>query len=234
MSEKIRILIYEKDENLGNLLQEYLQMQDYKVELCLSVEHAYDTFSADSFSLCILDVDANRPDEIDLGRKMRLEKDEVVLIFMASRPDSVLVSSVFQAGADDLVRKPFILEELQARINAILWRSRGEKTRDVVYYQIGNYFFDTRKQTLKLGDEEALPLTTKECALLTLLCEHANRIIERSFALRSVWKSDSYFNARSMDVYITKLRKLLKGDPNLSIVNIHGHGYKLVTRSVEM
>lgn len=233
MSEKIRILIYEKDENLGNLLQEYLQMQEYEVVLCLTPENAYDTFTSSAFSLCILDVDADRPDEVSLGQRMRLEKDDVVLIFMATRPDSSLVAAVFQAGADDLVRKPFILEELHARIRAILWRSKGEKTKEIVYYQIGKYFFDTRKQTLTI-DDKVITLTTKECALLTLLCEHANRIIERGFALRAVWKSDSYFNARSMDVYITKLRKLLKGDPDLSIVNIHGHGYKLVTRTAEM
>ena len=131
-------------------------------------------------------------------------------------------------GADDYITKPFSMEELVLRIEAILRRVRGKKSKESTQYKIGRFMFDTQKQLLTIGDKQT-KLTTKENELLALLCSHANEILQRDFALKTIWIDDNYFNARSMDVYITKLRKHLKDDDQIEIINIHGKGYKLIT-----
>jgi len=133
----------------------------------------------------------------------------------------------FKIGADDYMTKPFSMEELLLRIEAILRRVKGKKSKEGVIYKMGKFIFDTQKQLLILGDE-VTKLTTKESELLSLLCAHANDILERNHALKTIWIDDNYFNARSMDVYITKLRKHLKADPSIEIINIHGKGYKII------
>lgn len=133
----------------------------------------------------------------------------------------------FKIGADDYITKPFSMEELVSRIIAILRRVRGKKDREVTVYKLGKFTFDTQKQALII-DGGVKKLTTKESELLALLCSHINEILERNYALKTIWIDDNYFNARSMDVYITKLRKLLKDDPQIEIINIHGKGYKLI------
>ena len=138
----------------------------------------------------------------------------------------------FKLGADDYLSKPFSMEELLYRIESILRRVRGKRAKDVVTYQIGKYVFDAQKQTLDLAGE-VKKLTTKESELLNLLAANANNILERNYALKTIWVDDNYFNARSMDVYITKLRKLLKDDNNVAIINIHGKGYKLIMPQVK-
>ena len=133
----------------------------------------------------------------------------------------------FKLGADDYLTKPFSMEELIYRIESIMRRIYGKKERSVAEYNIGKFVFNYHKQMLTL-DDKVIRLTTKESELLTLLVENANIVLERNLALKTIWADDNYFNARSMDVYITKLRKLLKDDPNVSIINIHGKGYKLI------
>ena len=133
----------------------------------------------------------------------------------------------FKIGGDDYITKPFSMEELLFRIEAILRRIKGKKVKEKIVYKIGKFIFDSQKQTLSLGNDST-KLTTKESELLTLLCANANDILERNYTLKTIWIDDNYFNARSMDVYITKLRKLLKDDDNVQIINIHGKGYKLI------
>ena len=135
-------------------------------------------------------------------------------------------------GADDYITKPFSMEELTFRIEAILRRVRGKRNKDTSTYKIGKFTFDTQKQILSIGEKQT-KLTTKESELLGLLCAHANEILQRDFALKTIWIDDNYFNARSMDVYITKLRKHLKDDESIEIINIHGKGYKLITPDAE-
>ena len=132
-----------------------------------------------------------------------------------------------RGGADDYLTQPFSREELTFRIEAILRRVRGKKNKEVSTYQLGRFTFDARKQLLGIDDKQ-IKLTTKESELLALLCAHTNEILQREFALKTIWNEDNYFNARSMDVYITKLRKHLKEDPTVEIINIHGKGYKLI------
>ena len=138
----------------------------------------------------------------------------------------------FKIGADDYITKPFSMEELTLRIEAILRRVRGKRSKESTLYQIGRFTFDTQKQLLTIGDKQT-KLTTKESELLGLLCAHANEILQRDFALKTIWIDDNYFNARSMDVYITKLRKHLKEDESIEIINIHGKGYKLIAPEKE-
>ena len=152
--------------------------------------------------------------------------------FLKNKYDLCVFLEGFKIGADDYITKPFSMEELTFRIEAILRRVRGKKNKESNVYKIGKFTFDTQKQILAIGDKQT-KLTTKESELLGLLCAHANEILQRDFALKTIWIDDNYFNARSMDVYITKLRKHLKDDDSIEIINIHGKGYKLITPEPE-
>jgi DNA-binding response OmpR family regulator len=155
----------------------------------------------------------------------------VPIIFLTAKSMKEDILQGFKLGADDYLSKPFSMEELLSRIESILRRVKGKKVKDIIAYNIGGFLFDAQKQTLTF-DGDTKKLTTKESELLRLLASNSNSILERNFALKSIWEDDNYFNARSMDVYITKLRKLLKDDPNVAIINIHGKGYKLITPQI--
>ncbi len=228
MDEKPRILLCEDDENLGMLLREYLQAKEYDTELCPDGEAGYKAFLKSNFDLCVLDVMMPKKDGFALAKEIRQSNAEVPIIFLTAKTLKEDVLDGFKIGADDYITKPFSMEELTFRIEAILRRVRGKKNRDRTHYKIGSFTFDTQKQILARGDKQT-KLTTKESELLSLLCAHANEILQRDFALKTIWIDDNYFNARSMDVYITKLRKHLKEDENVEIINIHGKGYKLIT-----
>ena len=228
MDEKPRILLCEDDENLGMLLREYLQAKEYDTELCPDGEAGYKAFLKSNFDLCVLDVMMPKKDGFALAKEIRQSNAEVPIIFLTAKTLKEDMLDGFKIGADDYITKPFSMEELTFRIEAILRRVRGKKNRDRTHYKIGSFTFDTQKQILARGDKQT-KLTTKESELLSLLCAHANEILQRDFALKTIWIDDNYFNARSMDVYITKLRKHLKEDENVEIINIHGKGYKLIT-----
>lgn len=222
-----RIMLCEDDENLGMLLREYLEAKNYEVDLCIDGQEGYEAFQANHYDLCILDVMMPKMDGFTLAGKIREINAEVPFMFLTAKTLRDDVKAGFEIGADDYITKPFSMEEVVFRIEAILRRVRGQKNRESAVYTLGKFTFDSQKQTLSI-DNKVDKLTTKESDLLKLLCTKMNELMPRDFALRAIWIDDNYFNARSMDVYITKLRKHLKEDPNVEILNVHGKGYKLV------
>ncbi len=231
MGENLTILLCEDDENLGMLLREYLSAKGYNAELYSDGEAGFKAFARNKYDLCVLDVMMPKMDGFALAQEIRKVNSEVPIIFLTAKTLKDDVLAGFKLGADDYITKPFSMEELTFRIEAILRRVNGKKNKDNTMYQIGRFTFDTQKQLLTI-DGKQTKLTTKESELLALLCVHANEMLQRDFALKAIWTDDNYFNARSMDVYITKLRKHLKEDESIEIINIHGKGYKLVIPNV--
>ncbi len=224
---KNRILLAEDDENLGSLLQEYLQAKNYETDWVNNGEKAFRHFEQFHYDLCLLDVMMPVKDGFTLASEIRMLNSEMPIIFLTAKSMKEDVLKGFSIGADDYMTKPFSMEELLFRIEAILRRTKGNKGGDKNLWKIGSFTFDSKKQVLS-GTGTQQKLTTKESELLKLLCNNINQVLERNFTLKAIWIDDNYFNARSMDVYITKLRKYLKLDPNVQIINVHGKGYKLV------
>ena len=229
---KVKILLCEDDENLGMLLREYLQAKGFVAELCSDGEAGFKAFLKTKFDICVLDVMMPKKDGFTLAQEIRSANTDVPIIFLTAKTLKEDILEGFKLGADDYITKPFSMEELVFRIEAILRRTKGKKSRESTVYRLGQFTFDTQKQLLQIGEKQT-KLTTKENELLALLCSHSNEILQRDFALKTIWIDDNYFNARSMDVYITKLRKHLKDDPQIEIINIHGKGYKLITPEVD-
>ena len=227
MGEKLTILLCEDDENLGMLLREYLNAKGYNAELFPDGEAGYKAFVKNKYDLCVLDVMMPKMDGFTLAQEIRKVNTETPIVFLTAKTLKEDVLEGFKIGADDYLTKPFSMEELTFRIEAILRRVRGKKSKESTVYKIGRFSFDTQKQLLTIDGKQE-KLTTKESELLALLCAHSNEILQRDFALKAIWVDDNYFNARSMDVYITKLRKHLKDDDSVEIINVHGKGYKLI------
>jgi two-component system, OmpR family, response regulator len=226
---KIRILLAEDDKNLGILLSNYLNVKNYETILFSNGILALEAFPTGSFDLCILDIMMPEMDGITLAKEIRNTRPDVPIIFLTAKNQKEDIIEGFKSGADDYITKPFSMEELLYRIEAILRRTTTDAVRrPEESYRIGGYSFDPVKQILKYMDQ-SIKLTTKESELLELLCRHGNDILERNFALKTIWIDDNYFNARSMDVYITRLRKYLRKDPSITILNVHGRGYKLIS-----
>jgi DNA-binding response OmpR family regulator len=225
---KVSILLAEDDTNLGQLLKSYLSAKEYDTTLATDGAEAMKIFRKEKFSLCLLDVMMPEMDGFTLAREIRTIDPHIPIIFLTAKNLKEDVIEGFKTGADDYLTKPFSMEELVYRIEAILRRST-KRAADVPAenYTIGNYNFDVTRQLLTY-QEQSRKLTTKESELLELLCRHQNEVLERNLALKSIWIDDNYFNARSMDVYITKLRKYLSKDSKVEILNIHGKGYKLL------
>ncbi len=222
-----RILLVEDDLNLGTILKEYLGVKGFEVVHCLNGDEGYRTFSRNRFDICIIDVMMPKMDGFTLAGKIK-EISPVPFIFVTAK--SMLEDKIvgFKLGADDYITKPFSMEELILRINAVIKRNdRSEGIRGHSEFEIGKYLFNFDTRSLCL-DRKEQKLTSREAELLKLLCQKQNELLERGEALRKIWKDDSYFTSRSMDVYITKLRSYLKGDPSIQIVNVHGSGFKLI------
>lgn len=224
---KLRILLCEDEESLGMLVREYLQGKGYDAELFLDGEAGYKAFMKGKYDICLLDVMMPRMDGFTLAREIRIVNADVPIIFLTAKNLKDDILEGFKLGADDYLTKPFSMDELVYRMEAILRRVKGKNQRAVTRYQLGKFTFDTQRQVLTIGDKQT-KLTTKESELLTMLCSHANQVLERELALKTIWIDDNYFNARSMDVYITKLRKHLKDDDSIEINNVHGKGYRLI------
>ncbi len=226
MEKEYKILLTEDDENLGMLLREYLEAKGLETDLLPDGEEGYKAFMSKKYDICILDVMMPKKDGFSLAKDIRMVNADVPIIFLTAKSLKEDIFEGFKIGADDYLTKPFSMEELLFRIEAILRRTKGGNAAQE-FYQLGKFKFDTQKQQL-LDDDNVVKLTTKESELLKLLCTNANKVLERNFALKTIWVDDNYFNARSMDVYITKLRKHLKDEPSVEIINVHGKGYKLV------
>lgn len=232
MDEKKKILLCEDDENLGMLLREYLNAKGFDTTLCADGEAGYQAFIDNKFDLCVFDVMMPRKDGFTLAKEVKQVNKDMPIIFLTARNMKEDVYLGFELGADDYLTKPFSMEELTYRIEAVMRRSMKLKNKERTSYTLGSFIFDTQKQTLTREDN-VIKLTTKECELLSLLCVNIGEILQRDYALKTIWVDDNYFNARSMDVYITKLRKHLKDDPTVEIINVHGKGYKLVAPQID-
>ena len=228
-TEKSKILLAEDDANLGALLQEYLDAKGYEVKLAKNGKEGYDMFCRQDYDLCLLDIMMPLKDGFTLAREIRQTNKQVPIIFLTAKSMKEDTIDGFKAGADDYITKPFSMEELLLRIQAILRRSIKTQVVDnaEAEFTLGRYKFNTEKQTL-VCDENETKLTTKEVQLLRLLVLNKNEVVDRAFTLKTIWHDDNYFNSRSMDVYITKLRKYLKHDQKVEIVNVHGKGFKLL------
>jgi DNA-binding response OmpR family regulator len=227
--EKTKILLVEDDPNLGNLLKEYLDAKGYATTLAVNGKQGYDVFSKDKFNICILDVMMPVKDGITLAKEIRAIDVNIPIVFLTAKSMKEDAIEGFKVGADDYITKPFSMEELLMRLQAILRRteSKAIKNSDQSEFKIGKYKFDYQHQVLDLKGVQQ-KLTTKEAELLKLLCLHANDVLDRNFALKTIWNDDNYFNGRSMDVYIAKLRKYLKEDTSVELINVHGKGFKLL------
>ncbi len=225
-----KLLLVEDDPNLGLLTQEYLTLKGYPTDRATDGNDGLRQFMAGQYDLCLLDVMMPKKDGFTLAKEIRMAGREVPIIFLTARAMQEDTIQGLRLGADDYITKPFHMEELLLRIQAILRRYQGaDQPPENPVYQIGTLRFDYARQLLFRGVEPTgQRLTSKETELLKLLAQNLNQPLGRSFALKVVWGDDSYFNARSMDVYITKLRKYLREDPNVQLVNVHGEGFKLV------
>lgn len=228
MDETLRILLCEDDENLGMLLREYLQAKGYDTDLCADGEEGSRTFMKNKYDICILDVMMPKKDGFELAKEVKAANAAMPIIFLTAKTLKEDVLAGFKLGADDYITKPFSMEELTFRIEAILRRVKMKHSSNEDVFRMGRFVYDRQKQILTLDGKRVAKLTTKESELLTLLYQNAGNVLQRETALKSIWVEDNYYNARSMDVYITKLRKLLKGDEDVLILNVHGKGYKMV------
>lgn len=227
-----KILLVEDDPNLGLLLQDYLQLKGkFDVVLCVDGEEGLKAFAKHKFDLCILDVMMPKKDGFTLGKEIRKSNERVPIIFATAKAMMEDKASAYDLGGDDYITKPFRIEELLLRINALLKRvSKSEASNNEpiqTQFEIGKYHFDYTTQLI-LFDGKQQKLSTKEAELLQLLCLKKNTVLTREEALLSIWHDDNYFNGRSMDVFLSKLRKYLKEDSSVEILNVHGKGYKLL------
>jgi DNA-binding response OmpR family regulator len=229
---KYRILLAEDDNNLGKVLKDSLELEDNYVELFTDGDQAWKSFNKDDFDICILDVMMPLKDGFTLAKEIKKVAPNMPIIFLTAKSMKEDKLEGFRLGADDYMTKPFSFEELQLRIEAIMRRvdSAVLPSKTQTEFSIGKYKYIDNERALII-ENESHKLTTKEAELLKLLAHNTNKIVDRDIALKTIWGNDNYFTGRSMDVYITKLRKYLKEDENIEIVNIHGQGFKLIIKN---
>jgi len=226
---KPKLLIVEDDPNLGEILSEYLGLKGYDTTLMRDGEEGEKAFKKDDYDLCILDLMMPKKDGFSLAKEIRSMDDETPIIFLTAKSMKQDIIKGFTIGADDYMTKPFSMEELLLRIQAILKRSNKKEDEEPFPnpFEIGSLVYSYQENRLVTPTRE-INLTTKENELLKIFFENVNKTVVRSIALKKIWKDDSYFNARSMDVYIAKIRKYLADEPSIKILTIHGEGFKLV------
>lgn len=223
-----KILLVEDDINLGFVVQDCLKLEGFKVHLSKDGKEGLLQFNKETYDLCLIDVMMPKKDGFSLAEDIRKINQDVPIVFLTARGEAEDKIKGLRLGADDYITKPFSSEELTLRIKAILKRNPRFKTdaREKAKYKIGKYQFDYLNFELLINDQRK-KLTKKEAELLKLLAEHQGQVIEREILANMIWGDDSYFVGRSMDVFITKLRKYLSDDPAISIINIHGVGFRL-------
>jgi len=224
MNNPVKILLAEDEPSLGQIIKESLETRNFEVLLCEDGEQAYKKYKSDNPLLLVLDVMMPKKDGFTLAKEIRNEDPNIPIIFLTAKSQVEDVVEGFNLGGNDYLKKPFSIEELIVRINALLNRNKENTSEEI---KIGNYIFNLKKQTLQF-DGITENLTHREANLLYYLIKNKNQVLERSFILKKLWGDDDFFNARSMDVFITKLRKKLKSDTGIQIINVRGFGYKLI------
>jgi DNA-binding response OmpR family regulator len=229
MSAAPNILLLEDDPNLGVVIRDHLVMNGFEVTLKTNGEDGLTAWRASTFDLCLLDIMMPKLDGFSFARTVRSTDLTTPIIFLTAKSLKEDKIEGFRIGCDDYLTKPFSVEELLLRIQAVLRRTHGltAKADEPTVFQIGKYNFDCRRQILRQGRTQ-YKLTARESDLLRLLCLHANETLDRDTALREIWQSDSYFSGRSLDVFVSKLRKYLKDDTRVEILTIHGKGFRLI------
>ncbi|MBS7321551.1 MAG: response regulator transcription factor [Myroides sp.] len=228
-----KILLVEDDPNFGSILKDYLIMNDFDVTLAKNGMEGFEKFKKDTFDLCILDVMMPYKDGFTLAREIRDKNKEIPLIFLTAKSMKEDVLKGYKVGADDYLNKPFDSEVLLMKIKAIIQRKSSEvKAENTQFeFQIGKFNLNSKLRFLTFENEEPIKLSPKENELLKMLALYENDLMPREVALTKIWRDDNYFTSRSMDVYIAKLRKYLKPDENVEILNIHGEGFRLVIKN---
>jgi two-component system OmpR family response regulator len=231
-AKKMNILLTEDDPNLGMLLRDYLEAKGYRVSLAVNGKKGYELFNQGNFDMCILDVMMPVKDGFTMAEEIRQTDKNIPIIFLTAKTMKEDKQRGFETGADDYITKPFSMDELLMRMNAILRRTQVDVNRPQKQepIKVGEFMFDFDTQVLSRNGEKR-KLTTKENDLLQLLCANRYDILDRNYTLNRIWGDDNYFNSRSMDVYIAKLRKYLSEDPEIELVNVHGKGFKLLAKA---
>tara|TARA_B110000967_G_scaffold93696_1_gene96335 strand:- start:605 stop:1288 length:684 start_codon:yes stop_codon:yes gene_type:complete len=226
MENKTTILLAEDEPSLGQIIKESLETRGFDVLLCENGEEAFEIYKTKTPKLLVLDIMMPKKDGFTLAKEVRLENDDIPIIFLTSKSQTQDVVEGFHIGGNDYLKKPFSMEELIVRINNLLQRSLLQKSSNIL--KIGDYIFDFPKQTLQFKDNVCSQLTHREAHLLFHLIKNKNKLLERSIILKKLWGNDDYFSSRSMDVFITKIRKKLSEDQAVQILNVRGFGYKLI------
>lgn len=225
---KARLLVVEDDPNLGDILKEYLEMKGYEPTLCRDGEEGWNKFKKDKFDLCLLDIMMPKKDGFTLAKEIKKVQEDLPILFLTAKNQKDDIIEGLKIGADDYLTKPFSMEELLLRVNAILRRTqKSEEKSSLKQYKFGDFVLHYDEQIIE-GPSGKTKLTSKENELIRILASDLNKLVNRSHALKQIWGDDSYFNARSMDVYLSKIRKILRDDPKVQIITIHGEGFKMI------
>jgi DNA-binding response OmpR family regulator len=225
MAEKIKIVLAEDEAALGQIIKESLETRDFEVILCENGEKAFQAYTSGAPEILVLDVMMPKKDGFTLAKEIRAIDDTIPIIFLTAKSQTQDVVEGFSIGGNDYLKKPFSMEELIVRISNLISRTKDQKTAKVL--EVGLYKFDFPRQQLQFMDEEPAQLTHREAHLLFHLIKNKNQVLDRSLILNKLWGTDDFFSTRSMDVFITKLRKKLKKDETIQIINVRGYGYKL-------
>lgn len=225
---KAKLLVVEDDPNLGDILKEYLEMKGYEPTLCRDGEEGWNKFKKDKYDLCLLDIMMPKKDGFTLAKEIKKVQEDLPVLFLTAKNQKDDIIEGLKIGADDYLTKPFSMEELLLRITAILRRTqKSSEISPLKTYSFGDFVLHYDEQYIE-GPGGKHKLTSKENELIRLLASEINKLVNRSHALKQIWGDDSYFNARSMDVYLSKIRKILKDDPKVQIITMHGEGFKLI------